>query len=162
MHSIRYNTLFILHVCTTSYHGYCIHNMHNIMHALYLVHIFYPMRPSGRLQRLRWRRLLPSPLTQLGPPSALALLLVLLIAATLPAPTSCGMTESHRLLERKRRAWTWPFRFSPSTPGWRALIERRLDQVARIEDSTKRYNGYTQASIMAAVAPNFTENGCVI
>ena len=136
--------------------------MHNIMHALYLVHIFYPMRPSGRLQRLRWRRLLPSPLTQLGPPSALTLLLVLLIAATLPAPTSCGMTESHRLLERKRRAWTWPFRFSPSTPGWRALIERRLDQVARIEDSTKRYNGYTQASIMAAVAPNFTENGCVI
>ena len=54
----------------------------------------------------------------------------------------------------------WPLQhFVPDTLGWRKLMERRMEQVSRIEDSTKRYNGWTQTMNMAAVAPNFTENG---
>jgi len=70
------------------------------------------------------------------------------------------MKEDHRLLERKRRGWTWPLKhFVPDTPGWRRLMERRFEQVSRIEDTTRRYNGWVQTMGMAAVAPNFTEIG---
>jgi len=71
-----------------------------------------------------------------------------------------AMTEEHRLQERKKRGWEWPLKnFVPDTLGWRKLMERRFEQVSRIEDRTLRYNGWTQTMNMAAVQPNFTENG---
>ena len=56
-------------------------------------------------------------------------------------------------------AQEWPLKhFVPDTQGWRELMERRFEQVSRIEDSHRRYNGWVQSMNMA-LSPNFTENG---
>eukprot|EP00536_Pseudo-nitzschia_multiseries_P008952 jgi/Psemu1/66768/estExt_Genemark1.C_2380036 len=70
------------------------------------------------------------------------------------------LQETERVAEYHARNYTWPPQvFSPNTPGWRNLMEHRFRQIAEIDDSGQRYEGYVQTLNSAIVAPNFTEHG---
>lgn len=70
------------------------------------------------------------------------------------------MTEDHRLEEYEARGYEWPLKkVVPNTEGWRKIYDRRFEQISRIENEDKRYDGWFQAMSSALVAPNFTENG---
>jgi len=47
----------------------------------------------------------------------------------------------------------------PDTPGWNRILNKRFEQVSRIEDSNDRYNGWMGFITSAMVTTNYTENG---
>jgi len=72
------------------------------------------------------------------------------------------MQESDRRDEYNRRNYSWPLdadNFVPNTPGWKTLMERRMQQVQCIEDLGHRYNGWLSVMTSAQTVPNFTEHG---
>ena len=72
------------------------------------------------------------------------------------------MYEADRLEEYQKRNYTWPVpreQFTPQTDGWISLMQKRFEQIQRIENTDQRYMGYHQAVISALLAPNFTEFG---
>jgi hypothetical protein len=70
------------------------------------------------------------------------------------------MYEADRLAEYERRNHSWPPRsFVPDTPGWRAVMEERFEQIQDMPRSGDRYEGYLQAVHSALLAPNFTALG---
>jgi len=76
--------------------------------------------------------------------------------------TSAGgaLLEPERLAEYRARNYSWPVQhYVPDTPGWKKLYDHRFRQVAEIDDTDVRYEGYVQAINAALVAPNFTEFG---
>ncbi|KAL7465427.1 hypothetical protein ACHAXS_005772 [Conticribra weissflogii] len=76
------------------------------------------------------------------------------------APPAAAMTEEHRLEEYHKRGYKWPLeKVVPDTPGWDRIMRRRFEQVARIEDSNARYNGWMAFITSALLATNYTENG---
>lgn len=89
--------------------------------------------------------------------SILLLLSVIFIMAT---ELGQAHTEKERIQEFYKRNHTWPVKkFSPETPGWRKLFEHRLRQVAEIEDSTDRFEGFAQTVSAGIVQPNYTQWG---
>eukprot|EP00565_Helicotheca_tamesis_P003132 CAMPEP_0185723832 /NCGR_PEP_ID=MMETSP1171-20130828/538_1 /TAXON_ID=374046 /ORGANISM="Helicotheca tamensis, Strain CCMP826" /LENGTH=359 /DNA_ID=CAMNT_0028391587 /DNA_START=64 /DNA_END=1143 /DNA_ORIENTATION=+ len=78
-------------------------------------------------------------------------------------PLASGqLDEGERVREYHRRGHTWPPReedFVPNTPGWRKIMERRLEQLVSIENGGDKYNGYMFGVHTALVCKNFTENG---
>ncbi|KAL3776797.1 hypothetical protein HJC23_011926 [Cyclotella cryptica] len=87
---------------------------------------------------------------------AITLLLCLILLA------SGQLDENERITEYHKRKHKWPpvpTEFIPHTPGWRSLHERRLKQVARVEDEYAKYNGYMTVVHSALMSPNFTEHG---
>ena len=70
------------------------------------------------------------------------------------------MTEEHRMNEYRKRGYKWPLdEMVPETPGWRRIMERRFEQVSRVQDTTEKYNGWMGFITSALVASNYTENG---
>jgi hypothetical protein len=58
------------------------------------------------------------------------------------------------------RGYQWPVpEFVPNTPGWKKLMEDRLEQVSAIEDASERFKGYTATMYSALVIQNYTEHG---
>ncbi len=86
--------------------------------------------------------------------SALALLLALFLPAGLSQ-----LDESKRVEQYHKRGHTFPPKFIPDTPGWKALFERRIAQVRQVEDSDAKYNGWIETITAGSIMPNFTESG---
>lgn len=87
---------------------------------------------------------------------------VLIPAFLFPASSfvSGQLDEKERLEERKNRGHKWPPSYIPDTPGWNAINNRRLMQVAHIaEGSNAKWNGFVEASRSSITTPNFTETG---
>jgi hypothetical protein len=85
---------------------------------------------------------------------------VLFLLGLLAGCVQGQLVESDRLVEYHKRNYTWPpTQYIPETPGWRAVMEERFAQVAEMESSGARYEGYMQTISAALVAPNFTEYG---
>mmetsp|Transcript_4838 Transcript_4838/g.10401 ORF Transcript_4838/g.10401 Transcript_4838/m.10401 type:complete len:403 (-) Transcript_4838:438-1646(-) len=71
-----------------------------------------------------------------------------------------AMAEDHRMEEYHKRGYKWPLeKMVPDTPGWKRIMDKRFEQVERVEDSTERYNGWMGFITSAIVAANYTENG---
>merc|ERR1719491_2613294 len=73
-----------------------------------------------------------------------------------------GLVESERMKEYHRRGHNWPPRsedYTPNTPGWQKISERRISQLLNIEDDGESYDGYMVAAHTALNCKNFTENG---
>lgn len=87
------------------------------------------------------------------------LVLFLAISQITSATARRPPPESERLEEYAKRNYTWPPTYVPNTPGWKALMESRFQQVAEIEDPASRFSGYVQTLYSATVMPNFTEHG---
>jgi hypothetical protein len=84
------------------------------------------------------------------------------VTGDLNNPVSQGfqLQEPDRLAEYYKRNYTWPLNnYSPNTPGWKALMERRFRQVEQLQDSGHRYEAYIQTIHSAFLVPNFTEHG---
>ena len=65
-----------------------------------------------------------------------------------------------RLQGYKDRGYEWPIpEFVPNTPGWKELMEDRLEQVSTIEDPSERFKGYTTTLYSGLVIQNYTEHG---
>ena len=63
-------------------------------------------------------------------------------------------------MEYHKRNYTWPLpQYVPNTNGWKELMEDRFGQVAELEDSNARWEGYIQTINSAYLVPNFTEHG---
>lgn len=81
----------------------------------------------------------------------------------LPFATSRGrLTERERVEVFHNRNYRWPpphEQYIPATDGWVKLQQKRFDQVFKVEDLGKRYDGWTQSVSSAYVQPNFTETG---
>jgi hypothetical protein len=70
------------------------------------------------------------------------------------------LIEAERIAAYHERNYTWPLTtYVPNTPGWKALIEERFGQVAEVESSGMRYDGYIQLMNTALLVPNFTQHG---
>jgi hypothetical protein len=79
---------------------------------------------------------------------------------TNPDAQNIQLTEPDRVAEYHKRNYTWPLsNYSPNTPGWRALMERRFRQVEKLDDDHRRYEGYIQTIHTSFLVPNFTEHG---
>ena len=55
-----------------------------------------------------------------------------------------GLIEHERVAEYNKRNYTWPpldEEYVPNTKGWRKIMQRRFEQVQRIEDRSDMYNG---------------------
>ena len=88
---------------------------------------------------------------------AIAALLVLLCSTFIEIE---GLLESDRMDEYHRRGHQWPPRpedFTPNTPGWRKIGERRIEQLRNIKENP--YDGYMVTCHTALNCKNFTENG---
>ena len=76
---------------------------------------------------------------------------------------SAGLIESERMEEYHRRGHTWPPNpqdYTPNTPGWQTLNERRFKQLSYLDGTSgQRYDGYRQAVHSALQCKNFTEYG---
>merc|ERR1712176_1147390 len=75
---------------------------------------------------------------------------------------SNGLLESDRVDEYKKRGHNWPPEledYTPSTPGWKKLHERRWEQLKNVEDSGQTYDGFKFGVHSALNCKNFTENG---
>jgi hypothetical protein len=71
-----------------------------------------------------------------------------------------GATERERLEQYHLRNYSWPpTKFIPDTPGWKALMEHRLRQIAEVEDSSDRYEGFAQTLSAGMLQKNYTEHG---
>lgn len=88
-------------------------------------------------------------------------IITLLLAAILDVAIGEVLDESYRVEEHlKRYSGEWPpAKYVPDTPGWKKLMDERLQQVAEIDDLERRYEGYMQTVTPALTAPNFTEFG---
>jgi hypothetical protein len=98
----------------------------------------------------------------------LAMRCSLLLAAFLLAGGYHGVAvkaqliETDRLAEYHARNYTWPPRdedYTPNTPGWRKIFERRFRQLNKLGGGRETYNGFMSAIHAGIMCPNFTENG---
>ncbi|KAL7525162.1 hypothetical protein ACHAXR_000884, partial [Thalassiosira sp. AJA248-18] len=70
------------------------------------------------------------------------------------------MTEEHRMEEYHKRGHKWPLeKIIPDTPGWKRIMNRRFEQVERVQDPREKYNGWMGFMASAIVTTNYTENG---
>jgi hypothetical protein len=72
------------------------------------------------------------------------------------------LKEHERQEEYERRGHVWPPKdedYTPNTPGWRKLNQRRFEQLTHIEDTGYSYDGYMVTVHSALNSQNFTENG---
>lgn len=68
--------------------------------------------------------------------------------------------EEERVEEYYKRNYTWPLNnWNPNTEGWKALMNRRFQQVEEIADRHSRYEAFVQTLHSAHLVPNFTEYG---
>jgi len=75
---------------------------------------------------------------------------------------SNALIESERIEEYNRRGHQWPPRqedYTPPTPGWKEINERRFTQLEGIEATGESYDGYMVTTHSALICKNFTENG---
>lgn len=70
-----------------------------------------------------------------------------------------GMTEEARLSEYNRRKLRWPPLYSPNTPGWVKLMERREQQIMAMSSSQSRWDAWNVLVASSSLVKNFTENG---
>lgn len=71
-----------------------------------------------------------------------------------------AMTETHRMEEYKKRGYKWPLEgVIPNTPGWNRIMKRRFEQMERVQDENKKYNGWLSLMTSAILTTNYTENG---
>merc|ERR1719287_387615 len=92
--------------------------------------------------------------------SIVAVAAAMLIAALAPMHDASAMMESDRMEEYRKRGYKWPLeKVIPDTPGWRRILDRRFEQIERVEDSNDKYNGWLAFMTSAIVATNYTENG---
>ena len=70
------------------------------------------------------------------------------------------METAERLQGYQKRGYQWPvLEFVPNTPGWKKLMEDRLEQISNIEDPAERFKGYTATMYSGIVIQNYTEHG---
>jgi hypothetical protein len=70
------------------------------------------------------------------------------------------MTEVERVEQYHLRNYSWPpTKFIPDTPGWKSLMEHRLRQVAEIEESSERYEGFANTLSAGMIQQNYTQHG---
>ncbi|VEU35310.1 unnamed protein product [Pseudo-nitzschia multistriata] len=70
------------------------------------------------------------------------------------------METAKRLQGYQKRGYQWPvLEFVPNTPGWKKLMEDRLEQISNIEDPAERFKGYTATMYSGIVIQNYTEHG---
>ncbi|KAL7525156.1 hypothetical protein ACHAXR_000882, partial [Thalassiosira sp. AJA248-18] len=70
------------------------------------------------------------------------------------------MSEEHRMEEYHKRGYKWPLeKMVPDTPGWKRIMNRRFEQVERVQDPNDKYNGWMGFMASAIVTTNYTENG---
>ena len=50
-------------------------------------------------------------------------------------------------------------RWQPETEGWRALMDKREAQIARLDSSQERFDGYINLATSGILTPNFTRLG---
>mmetsp|Transcript_11704 Transcript_11704/g.28767 ORF Transcript_11704/g.28767 Transcript_11704/m.28767 type:complete len:414 (-) Transcript_11704:192-1433(-) len=92
--------------------------------------------------------------------SIVAVAAAMLIAALAPMHDASAMMESDRMEEYRKRGYKWPLeKVIPDTPGWRRILDRRFEQIERVEGSNDKYNGWLAFMTSAIVATNYTENG---
>ncbi len=87
------------------------------------------------------------------------LLAALLLLLRLPVTVSKQLIEQERVRTYHENNYTWPpadDEFIPNSDGWRRLMQRRFDQVQRIEDSGDQYNGWVSTVHTALISQNFT------
>lgn len=75
--------------------------------------------------------------------AACVCILLLSQLCRLPSVTA-ALVEHERVAEYEKRNHTWPplnDDYIPNTDGWRKIMERRFEQVQRIEDRGDMYNG---------------------
>ena len=97
-------------------------------------------------------------------PSVSKYLVLLLVLSSRHLNLSNGVNlhEDERLEEYHRCNYTWPpleSEFTPSTPGWRRLFQRRLKQVDRLSRQDNSYEAYINALTCGIITPNYTEFG---
>jgi hypothetical protein len=73
-------------------------------------------------------------------------------------------SEEERLNEYAARNYTWPIpAFVPNTPGWDALLRRRIRQIEAMQGpAQERYDAWLIAMFSGLVAPNFTQFGWAV
>jgi hypothetical protein len=78
-------------------------------------------------------------------------------------PCAARLIESERMEEYHRRGHTWPplpQDYTPNTPGWRSINERRFHQLSLMDKGPgERYQGYVITVHSALTSQNFTEYG---
>lgn len=88
--------------------------------------------------------------------------MISIILLLLPLLSTSQLDENDRISEYHNRKHVWPPKteeYTPQTPGWRTLNERRFNQLKYIENESHKYNGYMSMVHSALLAPNFTEYG---
>jgi hypothetical protein len=93
----------------------------------------------------------------------------LLVASFLFAPfitignkVYAQLVESDRLQVYHDQGYSWPPReeeYTPNTPGWRRIFERRFRQLDGVDTKNNSYNGYMAAIHSGLLCPNYTESG---
>ena len=97
--------------------------------------------------------------------SSLILIMLLVASARLPCVygntiRAADMETAERLQGYQKRGYQWPvLEFVPNTPGWKKLMEDRLEQISNIEDPAERFKGYTATMYSGIVIQNYTEHG---
>ena len=90
------------------------------------------------------------------------LLAVLVAAGSLVVVVEAQLLEADRLEAYHARNYTWPPReedYTPNTPGWRKIFQRRFRQLDKLGSEKNSYNGYITAVHAGLMCPNFTESG---
>lgn len=90
--------------------------------------------------------------------SCIFLLGAALLGTVLVTPVHGG-SEDERVARYHANNHTWPPDFLPNTPGWKKLFEHRLRQVAEIENSSERFEGFAQTLSAGVLQKNFTQHG---
>jgi len=88
------------------------------------------------------------------------LLFTCFFAQSLIVKVNTELMESDRMDEYHRRNHVWPPResdYTPNTPGWRKISERRIEQLRSVKEGN--YDGYMVTAHTALNCKNFTENG---
>jgi len=92
------------------------------------------------------------------------LVAISIVVCTINTPgASAGLIESERMEEYHRRGHTWPPNpqdYTPNTPGWQTLNERRFKQLSHVDDTSgERYESHMAIVHSALQCRNFTEYG---
>lgn len=93
-----------------------------------------------------------------------AFLVVVVAVASHVIVVKAQLIEGERLAEYHARNYTWPPKpedYTPNTPGWRKIFERRFRQLDKLGTEGNSYNGYMSAIHAGLMCPNFTESGYV-
>jgi len=69
------------------------------------------------------------------------------------------MGETERVAEWTRRGYASPPRWTPATPGWKRVMDRRAAQLYALESSQERWDGWTTVAASGLVVKNFTAVG---